>query len=179
MRDTNGTSNEKPASSDLAGLVCLGVIVGAHGVKGAVRVKSFTADPKDLTAYGPLRDAPAARRFEMTVTAELARVVIAEIEGIDDREAAQALKGLRLYVPRGALPEPEEGEYYHADLVGLRAEGTDGSLIGTVRAVHDFGAGDMIEVEREEGGETILLPFTEEMVPLVDTQRGRIVVKRP
>ena len=154
------------------------MIVGVHGVRGAVRIKPFTAEPGDVAAYGPVSDEQGGRQFALRVTAVRKGVVIANIDGIDDRNAAEALKGVRLYVPRALLPVPDE-EYYHADLIGLRVEREDGALLGEVRALHDFGAGDLIEVIPVGGGNPLVLPFTREAVPVVDIASGRLVVVVP
>jgi 16S rRNA processing protein RimM len=155
--------------------VCVGVIAGAHGVKGAARVKSFTAAPAAIAAYGPVWDESGERRFELEVIGELKGAVLVTIAGVTDREAAEALKGVRLYVDRAVLPEPEADEFYHADLVGLAAELSDGTPLGEVRAVHNFGAGDVIEVGPPDGP-SVMVPFTRAAVPVVDTRAGRIVI---
>ena len=153
----------------------LGVIVGAQGVRGAVRVKSFTGTPEDVGAYGPVDDEAGTRRFELRVVGASRGAVIAKLKGVEDRNAAEALKGTRLYVARAALPTPEEDEFYHADLVGLAAVTPDGASLGTVTAVHNFGAGDVIEI-KPESGETLLVPFTDTTVPEIDLAAGRMVV---
>jgi 16S rRNA processing protein RimM len=158
--------------------VCVGVVTGAHGVRGAVRIKSFTAEPEDVAGYGPLEDERGERRFALRLVGSAKGVLIAAISGIDDRDRAEALRGLRLYLPRSALPPPEEEEYYHADLIGLAAALPDGTPIGTVRAVHDFGAGDTLEIERSEGP-PVMVPFTREIVPVVDLDAARLVVDPP
>ncbi len=155
--------------------VCLGRIVGAHGVRGIVRVQSHTANPDDLTAYGILSDESGARRFALTVTGHVKGLVLARVDGVDDRDAAEALRGTDLYVPRAALPPTEGEEYYHADLVGLRAESEDGTALGRVSAVHDHGAGPIVEIQPPDGPST-LIPFTREHVPSVDIEAGRMVV---
>jgi 16S rRNA processing protein RimM len=165
-------------AADGQGRVLLGIVTGAQGVRGAVRVKSFTADPADVGAYGPLSDERGARRFRLAVVGQSKGVVIARIDGVEDRDAAEALRGVRLYVERAALPPPDEEEYYHADLVGMAAVLADGSPFGRVVAVHDFGAGDSLEVERPEGG-TILVPFSRAAVPVVDVEARRLVVEPP
>jgi 16S rRNA processing protein RimM len=159
------------------GHVCVGVIVGVHGVKGAVRVRSYTERPEDFAAYGPLED-ERGRRFEARATGRIKGAVIATIEGVEDRDAALALKGTRLYVPRKALPEPEADEFYIDDLVGLQAELGDGTKLGRVVAVYNFGAGDVIEIGRD-GLPPLDLPFTREVVPLVDIEGGRLVIAPP
>jgi 16S rRNA processing protein RimM len=161
--------------------VCVGVITGARGLKGEVRVKSFTARPADVGAYGPLSDEAGGRTLDLTVTGPAKDHVIARIGGVADRTAAEALKGTRLYVARAALPEPAEEEYYHADLIGLRVEAADGqgpAAWGAVKAVHDFGGGAMLEIERPDGA-AVMLPFTRLAVPVVDIAGGRIVVAPP
>ncbi len=160
--------------------VCLGVIAGPHGVRGLVRVKSFTEVPEDLASYGPLSDEQGRRRFDLTVTGRVKDALLARIEGVGDRDGAQVLKGTRLYVARDALPPIEEDEtFYYADLVGLAAEDRDGCSLGRVTAVHDFGAGDVLELGRGPEGRPLFLPFNRVAVPLVDLEGGRIVVDPP
>jgi 16S rRNA processing protein RimM len=159
--------------------VCLGVIVGAKGLRGQVRVKSFTDEPADVAAYGALHDEAGERRFRLTVTGRAKGVVVARIEGIGDRDQAEALRGVQLFVDRAALPEVEAPDvFYHADLVGLGAEDLEGRSLGRVRAVHNFGAGDVIEIETE-GGATMTFAFTRKTVPEVDLEAGRLVVDPP
>ena len=158
--------------------VCLGVIAGAHGVRGQVRIKSFAEDPKNLTAYGPLTDEAGGRVFQVTVTGQAKGVLLARIEGVKDRDEALALRGTQLYVDREALPAPDEDEYYHADLIGLSAEDSDGRPVGEVVEIHNFGAGDVLEIARPEA-HPLLLPFTKKTVPEVDLAKGRVVVAPP
>ncbi len=158
--------------------VCLGTIVGVHGVQGAVRIKSFTANPADIAAYGAVSDESGARRFEVKVLGQARGAVLARLSGVADRNAAEALRGVRLYVPRAALPKTNEDEFYHADLIGLPVETREGAPLGTVRAVHNFGAGDILEL-RDEGGRELLLPFSDAIVPEVDLAAGRIVAAPP
>ncbi len=158
--------------------VCVGVVTGAHGVRGAVRLKSFTAEPEGVAGYGPLEDESGERRFVLRIVGSAKGVLIAAIAGIDDRDRAEALRGLRLYLPRSALPPTGEDEYYHADLIGLDAALRDGTPIGSVRAVHDFGAGDTLEIERASGP-PVMVPFTRAIVPVVDFDAGRLVVDPP
>jgi 16S rRNA processing protein RimM len=167
------------AAPETTDRVCVGAIAGPHGVRGLVRVKSFTADPGDVAAYGPVEDEAGRRRFTLEIVGQAKGVLIARVSGIADRDAAEALRGVRLYVPRAVLPPPGEEEYYHADLIGLEAVFPDGSPFGRVRAVHDFGAGDSLEVMRGEGGGTVLVPFTRAAVPVVDIAAGRLVIDPP
>lgn len=158
--------------------VLVGVVIGAHGVRGALRLKSFTADPTAIGDYGPVEDEAGLRRFRLRVLGVGKDVVTASFDGVADRDGAEALKGTRLYVPRSALPAVEdEDEFYHADLLGLAVETTAGAGLGTVAAVHDFGAGPVIEVAA--GGTGMMLPFTRAVVPVVDLAGGRLVVEPP
>jgi 16S rRNA processing protein RimM len=156
----------------------MGVITGAHGIKGEVRVKSFTAEPEAIVAYGPLEDERGGRRLALTLTGMVRGMLIARIDGVGDRNAAERLKGLRLFLPRTALPAPGPEEYYHADLIGLAAVLRDGGPLGRIRAVHDYGAGHSLEIERPDG-RLVLVPFTEAAVPEVDVTGGRVVVEPP
>lgn len=175
-----------PAPSGGERLLCLGVVTGARGLKGEVRVKTFTENPADLAAYGRLSDEVGKRSFEASVVARAGEQTIVRLSGIADREAATALKGTLLCVAREALPPTESGEYYHADLIGMRVELAAGGDLGTVRAVRDYGAGALIEVAIEpppgaRGGtpSSVLIPFTDRAVPVVDMMAGRIVVDPP
>lgn len=158
--------------------ILVGAIAGAHGVRGQVRIRSFTSDPAAVAAYGPVSDESGNRQFELTVTGATKDGVIARLAGIEDRTAAEALRGVRLYVPRTALPEAQTGEYYWADLIGLRAELADGTHYGRVSDVQNYGASDLLEIERTDGASE-LLPFTDRCVPVVDLAGGRVVVDPP
>jgi 16S rRNA processing protein RimM len=142
-----------------------------------VRIKSFTERPEDVASYGPLTD-ETGRSIKLGVVGLARGAVLAAIEGVGDRNAAEALKGVRLYVDRTQLPEPEEGEFYCEDLVGLTAELADGTKVGEVISVEDYGAGDVIEIHRP-GEKALLLPFTDATVPTVDIAGGRIVIAPP
>lgn len=158
----------------------MGVVGAPHGVRGAVRIKSFTDEPEAVARYGALEDERGERHFALRIigAAKGDGMVIATLSGVADRDQAEALRGLRLYAPRAALPPPAEDEFYHADLVGLAAELADGARLGTIIAVHDFGAGDMIEIARPQG-QPVLVPFTRAAVPVVDIAGGRVVVDPP
>ncbi|HTZ80624.1 MAG TPA: ribosome maturation factor RimM [Stellaceae bacterium] len=158
--------------------VLMGVITAAHGIKGAVKVMSYAATPEDIAAYGPLEDQGGARRFSLALVGKVRGALLAEIEGVTDRTAAEKLRGTRLYLPRSALPDLAEGEFYWDDLVGLRAELRDGAVLGRVKAVHDYGAGASLEVEREGGG-VVMVPFSTRVVPVVELERGRLVIDPP
>jgi 16S rRNA processing protein RimM len=156
--------------------LCVGIITGAQGVRGAVRIKSFTAVPEDVAVYGPVADEAGQRAFVLRPVGRAKGVVIATIAGVADRDAAERLKGVRLYVARDKLPAPGEEEYYHADLIGLAAVLRDGTPLGRVRAVHEYGAGDSLEVA-SESGVTVMVPFTRAAVPEVDLAAGRLVIE--
>lgn len=158
--------------------ICLGMVVGAHGVKGQVRIKPFTEDARSIAAYGPVSDEAGLRRFEVRVIALVRGTAIAELSGVRDRTAAEGLTGLRLYVPRAALPPAGAEEFYHADLIGLAAERADGRPVGQVTAVFDHGAGAYLEIEGA-GGARFFVPFTRRAVPMVDAAGGRLVIDPP
>jgi 16S rRNA processing protein RimM len=157
--------------------VLLAAVIGVAGLKGEVRVKSFTAAPDGLGAYGRLHTRDG-RHFEITACrpTKEGEAVIA-LAGVTDRGAAELLKGTELFVPRDALPEPGAEEFYHADLIGLDAFDSEGRLVGKIAAIHNFGAGDVIELARD--GETVHLAFTRETVPVIDIAGGRIEVAVP
>jgi 16S rRNA processing protein RimM len=154
--------------------VQLGVVAAPHGVRGLVRIKSFTEDPMDVAAYGPLSDETGKKAYRVEALSASRDSVLARIEGVADRTAAEALRGLRLYVARSALPEAGDREWYEADLIGLAATGRNGRDWGKVIAFHDFGAGLVMEVS---GG--VMLPFTDEAVPEIDIEGGKVVVDPP
>ena len=164
-----------PAPDDL---VCLGAIAGAWGVQGAVRLKSFCADPAAIAGYGPLLTEDG-RSFGVTLLKPLAGAFAARLTGIASREAAEALKGTRLHTRRGNLPPLVEDEFYHADLIGLEVLDTGGAPLGRVLTVQNHGAGDLLEIARSGGGATVLLPFTHAAVPTVDLTAGRIIADPP
>ena len=164
--------------TDAAKRVCLGVVTGPHGVQGAVRIKSFTEAAEDVARYGPLADETGGRRFELRLIGAGKGVVIARLAGVEDRNQAEALRGLRLYLPRSALPQTDADEYYHADLLGLEAVLGDGTPVGRVRAIHDFGAGDTLELTRP-GAPPVMVPFTRAIVPIVVPAAGRLVLDPP
>jgi 16S rRNA processing protein RimM len=154
--------------------VCVGVIAGAQGVRGAVRVKSFTEDPAALRDFAAITD-EAGSPLALQVMEVRPRMVVARIDGVSDRDAAAALRGTKLYLDRTALPEPAKEEFYHADLIGLACETPSGENLGRVKAIHDFGAGDVIEID----GFDAMIPFTLSAVPKVDLAGERLVVIPP
>ncbi len=160
--------------------VLLGRITAAHGLKGEVKIASFTATPEDIAAYGPLTDAGGGRPLTLLgVRPFKAGTVIAHVKGVHSREDAEALRGTELYVAREALPPPEDEEFYYSDLIGLTAINPDGGVAGTIIAVHNFGAGDLLEIRPEAGGATQFIPFTKDRVPRVDVPGRTVTVVPP
>ncbi len=185
-RAPDETAGDKRASDKR---ICLGLIIGASGVQGEVKIKPYTGAPEDVGAYGPVdlvaeaqaedeaREA-GATGVEIRIVRAAKDAVIARLEGVEDRDAAEALKGQELYVDRAQLPGEEEDEFYHADLIGLTALDLGGATLGTVLAVHDFGAGEILELDLAAGG-VAMVPFTLEAVPQVLISEGHIVVDPP
>ena len=159
------------------GLTCVGAIAGAFGVQGEVRLKSFCADPAAIATYAPLLTEDG-RSFGVRITRPITGAFAARLTGVATREEAEALKGTRLYVPRDRLPPLGDDEFYHADLIGLAVVDTGGAPLGTVRAVLDHGAGDILEIA-SPGRRELLLPFTRAVVPTVDLDGRRLVADPP
>lgn len=161
-----------------AALICVAKIGAAHGVRGEVKLWPFTEDPMAVVDYGPLSTKDGARQFEV-VRARVAKDhLVATLKGVTTRNDAERVNGIELYIPRDRLPATEEGEYYHADLIGLRAIDAKGDEIGKVLAIHNFGAGNIIEIAPSQGP-TLLLPFNNTVVPTVDLANGHVVVELP
>jgi 16S rRNA processing protein RimM len=156
----------------------LAAVIGAQGLKGEVKAKIFTETPDALTRYGALHD-KAGRRFEITAFRPTRPgEAVMSFRDIAGREAAEALKGTELFIARDALPATGEEEFYHADLIGLEAQDSEGRVLGKVAAIHNYGAGDVIEITRPDG-DSILLAFTRETVPTIEIAQGRVVVAVP
>jgi 16S rRNA processing protein RimM len=162
----------------VAAPICVARIGAAHGVRGAVKLWTFTEDPFAVKEYGPLTTKDGARQFEVTHVREAKDHLVATLKGIATREDAERLNGIELYIAREKLPETDEDEYYHADLIGLAAVNAANEPLGRVTAIHNFGAGDIIEIAPPHGP-TMLLPFTNEVVPTVDLAGGRVVIELP
>jgi len=159
--------------------ICVAQIGGAYGLRGEGRLKSFTADPMAVRDYGPLTTEDGSATLELEAVRPAKGHLIARFRGVGDRSTAERLVNVRLFVPRERLPAPAPDEFYHADLIGLSAVAADGTEIGIVVAIHDFGAGDILELQPRAGGTTIMVPFTAEFVPRVEIASGRIVVLPP
>lgn len=159
--------------------ILLGRIAGAHGIRGEVLVHTFTEAPANIGAYGALSDASGTRQFKLRIVRVTPKGVIARVAGIDDRNAAETLKGIELYVDRARLPAAADGEFYYADLVGLTAVDIEGKTIGSIVAVQNFGAGDLLEIRLSGSSKTELVPFRKAFVPEVDLAARRVVVLLP
>lgn len=161
-----------------AARICVAKIGAAHGVRGEVRLWPFTEDPMAVLHYGPLSTKDGARQFEVARARVAKDHLVATLKGVADRDAAERLNGIELYISRDTLPDTDDGEYYHADLIGLAALDAQGTAIGTVTAIHNFGAGNIIEIA-PKSGPSLLLPFTNAVVPTVDLAAGHVVVELP
>jgi 16S rRNA processing protein RimM len=162
----------------MAGQICIARIGAAHGVRGAVKLWTFTEDPLAVMQYGSLATKDGTRSFEVATAREAKGYLVATLKGIATREDAERLNGIELYVAREKLPATDEDEYYHADLIGLAAVTAANEPLGRVIAIHNFGAGDIIEIAPPHGV-TMLLPFTNAVVPTVDLKGGRVVIELP
>ena len=158
--------------------ICVARIGAAHGVRGAVKLWTFTEDPLAVKRYGPLSTKDGTRQFEVANAREAKGHLVATLKGVATREEAERLNGIELYIAREKLPDTDEDEYYHADLIGLAAVNAANEPLGRVIAIHNFGAGDIIEIAPPHGA-TMLLPFTNAVVPTVDLGGGRVVVELP
>ena len=162
----------------VAAPICVARIGAAHGVRGAVKLWTFTEDPLAVKHYGPLMTKDGARQFEVTHAREARDHLVATLKGITTRDEAERLNGIELYIARDRLPATDDDEYYHADLIGLAAVNAANEPLGRVIAIHNFGAGDIIEIAPPHGA-TMLLPFTNAVVPSVDLVGGRVVIELP
>jgi 16S rRNA processing protein RimM len=159
--------------------ICVGTVSGAFGVQGEVRLKSFTADPEAIADYAPLTTEDGSRSFDIQLTRAVKGGFAARLSGVRSKEDADALRGTRLFAPRDRLPALPDDEFYHADLIGLSVQDTGGAVLGTVKAVLNHGAADLLEVQVPGASTTVLLPFTQAAVPTVDLASGRIVADPP
>ena len=157
----------------------VGEIGRPQGLQGEVRIRSFTAHPAAITEYGPLEDETGARLFEIESLRVTPKALSARLKGITSRDEAEALTGTKLYVPHSRLPAREEDEWYHTDLIGISALDREGVAIGSVVAVHNFGAGDLLEIRPASCGNTVLMPFTRDTVPEVDVEGGWLRIAPP
>lgn len=160
-------------------MIMIGALAGAFGVKGEVRLKSFTSDPEAIAEYCPLFTEDGNRSFDVQLTGKLKNALSAKLSGVHTKEQADDLRGLQLFVPRDKFPQLPEDEFYHADLVGLRAFDAGGEELGHIKAVQNHGATDLLEILTEKTGQSVLLPFTRVNVPTVDISSGKIIIDPP
>ena len=158
--------------------ICVGVIRGAHGVRGQIRLRSFTENPEAIFTYKPLTDETGAQEFSVKRQGDMQTYFVASLKGTTDREAAEVLRGTKLFVTRSVLPPPTEGQYYDADLVGLTAQTDDETVIGKVEAVHDYGAGTFLEI-KPANAKSFMLPFKTAFVPDVNIKEGFVKIIVP
>lgn len=158
--------------------VCLGAVVGVHGIKGEVKVKSFTANEKDIERYGELENKDGSKKFSLKITGHSKELLRAKVKGVEDRNVAETLIGTGLYVNRNLLPELEEEEFYHSDLIGLdvKLSETD-EVIGEVAAIYNFGAGDLLDIKMKDGTQSEMIPFTKQYVPVINIKDGYIIIE--
>ncbi len=163
----------------MSDLICVGSIAGSFGVRGEVRLKSYCAVPEDIENYSPLTDESGTERYPLIITRAVKNGFAARLGGVETKEQADALKGLRLFARRDQLPSLPDDEFYHADLIGLAVYDTGGTLLGKVKSVQNHGADDLLELHGPGLKSTVLLPFTKAAVPTVDLESGRIVADPP
>ena len=163
----------------MAELICVGAIAGAFGVKGEVRLKSFTSIPESIADYAPLLTEEGEKKFDVVITGEIKNGLSARMSGVVSKEEADKLKGTRLFVPREKLPELLEDEYYHTDLIGLIVQNLEGSNIGRITSVLNHGASDLLEIENKRENRSVLVPFTREIVPKVDIKNSLVIIDPP
>ena len=160
-------------------MILVGRVAGGFGVRGEVRITTFTEDPLSLKRYGALKREDGTPAIVLKTARVAKGGVVARVEGVEDKDAADALRGLRLYVDRDALPKPAEDEFYLVDLIGMRVEDTSGAVLGTVASVPNFGAGDLLEIDKGDGSATCYQPFTRDAVPEVRIADGVVVANPP
>lgn len=163
----------------MSDLICVGAIAGSFGVRGEVRLKSFCAVPEEIEDYSPLTNEDGSESYTLTLTRAIKGGYAARLSSVETKEQADAIKGLRLFVPRDRMPSLPDDEYYHADLMGLEVYDTGGVLLGTVKTVQNHGASDLLEIHGPGLKSTVLLPFTLAAVPTVDLDKGRIIADPP
>lgn len=171
------TAHTTPVAGLDTRLVEMGVFSSPHGIRGHIKLRSYTENPEDITAYGPLYD-KQGNSYTLTITGQTGDALLATVEGINDRTAAERLKNITLYVPRSALPALPAGQYYQDDLCGLQVDTLDGKPFGRILSVHNFGAGPLVNIALAEGGEEFM-PFNPQTFPTVDLEHKRAVIDPP
>jgi len=159
--------------------VLLGEISGVHGIRGDILIRTYTESPEAIASYGPLSDASGNKTFAIKIVRTTDKGVVARLDGISDRTIAEGLRGTKLYVERAKLPDTEAAEFYHADLIGMKAVAADGTPLGEIVSIQNFGAGDLLELKPISGAATEFIPFEDQWVPRVDLDTGQVVINRP
>jgi len=170
------TKSSEPLKADKQ--ICVGTVTGPHGLKGDVKIKSFTENPRDVAAFGPVTNKSGKQTFNVSVISANQKGLVAELSGVRGREAAEAIRGLDLYIPRDLLPELDKSEFYYSDLIGLRVEDINGEVVGVVILIDNYGAGEIMEVNLKDG-RMEMFQMSQEVVPEIDLKNGRIVVNPP
>ncbi|MQY42129.1 16S rRNA processing protein RimM [Epibacterium sp. SM1969] len=163
----------------MSDLICVGAVAGSFGVRGEIRIKSFCTIPEEIFDYSPLSSEDGSQSYTLTLSRAIKNGFSARISGVETKEDADAIKGLRLFIERARMPKLPDDEYYHTDLIGLEVYDTGGALLGTVKAVLNHGASDLLELQGPGLKTTVLLPFTLAAVPTVDLDQGRIIADPP
>ncbi len=163
----------------MSDLICVGAVAGSYGVRGEIRLKSFCAVPEEIADYSPLTNEDGSQSYTLTLSRAIKNGFSGHLSGVETKEQADAIKGLRLFIPRDRMPSLPDDEYYHADLIGLEVYDTGGTLLGTVKTVQNHGASDLLELHGPNLKGTVLLPFTLAAIPTVDLEKGRIVADPP
>ena len=158
--------------------ICVGIIVGSHGLNGYIKIKSYMVVPEDIVAFGPLTDKQGERSFKLDLISSNKKGFVAKINGVNDRNTSEAMRGIELYLSRDLLPDLEDDEFYYVDLIGLKVENLGGEIIGTVGMVDNYGAGEIIEVDLMDGGKK-MYKISPEVIPEIDLKNGRLVVDPP
>lgn len=174
---TANQGRQAPSSTEVP-LVAIGVITGAHGIRGQVKLRSFTSDPYVLAEYAPLLNATGTKQYELRIDGETKQGLIATIKGVADRNAAELMKGTELFIDKSKLPEPDEEEFYYDQLIGLEVRDAHGGALGRVIAMYDFGAGDIIEIKLNDGHKE-MYPFTKISFPEIHIEKGYILADLP
>lgn len=174
---TANQGRQAPSSTEVP-LVAIGVITGAHGIRGQVKLRSFTSDPYDIATYAPLLNASGTKQYDVQVDGETKQGLIATIKGIKDRNAAELMKGTELFIDKNKLPEPSEEEFYYDQLIGLDVRDAAGASLGRVAALYNFGAGDILEVKLTAGHKE-MYPFTKQSFPQVHIDKGYVLADLP
>ncbi|MEE2745718.1 MAG: ribosome maturation factor RimM [Pseudomonadota bacterium] len=158
--------------------ICVGVVTGPHGLNGAVKIKSYMVSKEDIAAFGPVTDKTGKSTYNVQLKSSNNRNLIAELSGVEDRDASESIVGTELYLPRNVLPKLADNEFYYSDLLGLTVTDTEGQLIGKISLIDNYGAGEVMEVNLKEGG-TRMFRMSREVVPEINLRKGQVIINPP